>query len=140
MSVQVRIPNNVTAALALTLFVACQPHCHCHRPHCCRRGCSATTLIAIALAAIATTLFVAQHLRCDPVLATIAIAVRRRYPHHRCKRFHRRHCQRRHRCLNFHRRLPLLLPLPPPPLPHTTVTAYAVATTTAVSVTVATAF
>ncbi len=106
------------AALALALLVARPPHCRCHRPHRCHRRRSSTTLIAIAFAAIATTLFVAQHLCRDPVLAAIAIAVRRCYPHHRRKRFHCHHCQRCHRCLNFHQPLPLLLPLPPPPLPH----------------------
>ncbi len=82
------------AALALALFVARQPHCRPHHPHRHRRHRSATTLVAITLAAIATTLFVAQHLCRDPVLAAIAVAVCRRYPHHRRKRFHRRHCWR----------------------------------------------
>ncbi len=68
------------AALALAPFVARRPRLRHHRPHCHRRRCSPATLVVIALAAVTTTLFIARHLRCDPVLATVAVAVRRPPP------------------------------------------------------------
>ncbi len=118
----------VSATVAAAVCPHCCRHCPC-RPCtcllCCPPAlspspspmslplhCLPATLIAIALATIPTTLFVTRHLRCNPVLAAVAITVHRCHRHHQRKHSHCRHCQRRHRCLYFHQRLPLLLPLP----------------------------
>jgi hypothetical protein len=129
------------AALALALFLTHQPCCHRHHPRCCHPHCLPTTLVAIALAAIATPrlpflslslpllvdCFLTHHCHCSANAFANAATSRRAFISHSpgwllCG-FSSRHNLLTCHCLLM-RRLVVVLPLVAPPshLPRLVVT------------------